>query len=479
MDNTLRDKILELEKISQTLEPSEKQRNILLDEVRNYANKFLNNLTETKSFSSEKVTKDSFSIGPKTKSIQEILSIYSDEVASRGITAASGGHLGYIPGGGIYSASLGDYLADITNEYAGISFASPGAVAMEHEILNWMKSLFGFPESSVGNLTSGGSIANLIALTAARDKFQIKGDKIVKSVVYTSSQLHHSSLKVLRIIGLEDIIIRNLNLDSSSKIVSEDLSDKIIQDKKAGLNPFLVIGSAGTTDTGAVDPLEELGEICQSHHLWYHIDAAYGGFFILTEQGRSLLTGLNSADSLAVDPHKGMFLPFGSGAVLVRDKKSVFHSHHHSANYMQDAVSDSVIDPADVSPELTKHFRAVRLWLPLQLHGIKPFVAALKEKLLLTRYFRNKLMEKGFKTGPEPDLTVSYFWWPRKKNDEDQFNRKLLQEIHRDGTVFLSSTNINGKFVIRIAVLSFRTKLATIDKAVEAVDKARKRISQS
>ncbi|HET8855603.1 MAG TPA: aminotransferase class V-fold PLP-dependent enzyme [Salinimicrobium sp.] len=479
MDNTLRDKILELEKISQTLEPSEKQRNILLDEVRNHANKFLNNLTETKSFSSEKVTKDSFSIGPKTKSIQEILSIYSDEVASRGITAASGGHLGYIPGGGIYSASLGDYLADITNEYAGISFASPGAVAMEHEILNWMKSLFGFPESSVGNLTSGGSIANLIALTAARDKFQIKGDKIVKSVVYTSSQLHHSSLKVLRIIGLEDIIIRNLNLDSSSKIVSEDLSDKIIQDKKAGLNPFLVIGSAGTTDTGAVDPLEELGEICQSHHLWYHIDAAYGGFFILTEQGRSLLTGLNSADSLAVDPHKGMFLPFGSGAVLVRDKKSVFHSHHHSANYMQDAVSDSVIDPADVSPELTKHFRAVRLWLPLQLHGIKPFVAALKEKLLLTRYFRNKLMEKGFKTGPEPDLTVSYFWWPRKKNDEDQFNRKLLQEIHRDGTVFLSSTNINGKFVIRIAVLSFRTKLATIDKAVEAVDKARKRISQS
>lgn len=479
MDNTLRDKILELEKISQTLEPSEKQRNILLDEVRNYANKFLNNLTETKSFSSEKVTKDSFSIGPKTKSIQEILSIYSDEVASRGITAASGGHLGYIPGGGIYSASLGDYLADITNEYAGISFASPGAVAMEHEILNWMKSLFGFPESSVGNLTSGGSIANLIALTAARDKFQIKGDKIVKSVVYTSSQLHHSSLKVLRIIGLEDIIIRNLNLDSSSKIVSEDLSEKIIQDKKAGLNPFLVIGSAGTTDTGAVDPLEELGEICQSHHLWYHIDAAYGGFFILTEQGRSLLTGLNSADSLAVDPHKGMFLPFGSGAVLVRDKKSVFHSHHHSANYMQDAVSDSVIDPADVSPELTKHFRAVRLWLPLQLHGIKPFVAALKEKLLLTRYFRNKLMEKGFKTGPEPDLTVSYFWWPRKKNDEDQFNRKLLQEIHRDGTVFLSSTNINGKFVIRVAVLSFRTKLATIDKAVEAVDKARKRISQS
>ncbi|VAV85316.1 Aromatic-L-amino-acid decarboxylase, partial [hydrothermal vent metagenome] len=135
------------------------------------------------------------------------------------------------------------------------------------------------------------------------------------------------------------------------------------------------------------------------------------------------------------------------------------------------------VNPADVSPELTKHFRGLRLWLPLQLHGIEPFIACLEEKLLLTTYFRERLLEIGFKLGPEPDLSVSYFWYPSKTMDENTFNEKLMQEIHNDGEVFLSSTIINNKFVIRMAILSFRTKLKTIDKAVKMIDKARKKLS--
>jgi aromatic-L-amino-acid/L-tryptophan decarboxylase len=145
---------------------------------------------------------------------------------------------------------------------------------------------------------------------------------------------------------------------------------------------------------------------------------------------------------------------------------------------MQDAVENAAgIDPADVSPELTKHFRALRLWLPLQLHGIEPFVACLEEKLLLTTYFRNKLEDIGFKLGPEPDLSVSYYWWPLKDGDENDFNRKLVKEIHKDGSVFLTSTTINGKFVLRMAILSFRSKMETVDRAVEMLDRARKKIS--
>ncbi|MDT0647621.1 aminotransferase class I/II-fold pyridoxal phosphate-dependent enzyme [Zunongwangia sp. F260] len=465
----LKKQILALSKISSTLEPSEAQRDGIFKEVQQYANTFLNNLLSTKAYSSEKAKKEAFSITAEVKPLKKILEIYDSEVADKGIHPASGGHLGYIPGGGIYTSALADYLVDITNEYAGLSFASPGAVAMEHELLDWMKSLFGFPESAVGNLTSGGSIANMIGLTAARDKHKIKGAKIEKSVVYLSPQLHHSCLKALRIIGLEDIIIRHLQLDSNSKIIPEDFSEKLQKDKENGLEPFLLIASGGTTDTGAVDPLKELGEIANQNKLWYHIDAAYGGFFILTEQRKKLFEGIEMADSLAVDPHKGLFLPFGLGAVLVKDKEAVFHSHHHSANYMQDAHAEvSRVDPADVSPELTKHFRALRLWLPLQLHGIAPFTACLEEKLLLTRYFRGKMLDSGFRVGPEPDLSVTYFWWPRDEN-EDEFNKKVLKEIHEDGTVFLSSTLIDGKFVIRLAVLSFRTKIETIDRAVEVL----------
>ncbi|SFN43593.1 pyridoxal phosphate-dependent decarboxylase family protein [Salegentibacter flavus] len=472
----LKSRILALQKISAGLEPTPSQRDNYFNEVNDYSNSFLNGLSTSGTYSPEKVRHEAFALGKEPKSLEKILRIFEEEVAGKGIKPASGGYMGYIPGGGIYASALGDYLADITNEYAGMSFASPGAVAMEHELLNWMKSLFGFPESAVGNLTSGGSIANLIALTSARDKHKIKGATIEKSVVYLSPQLHHCNLKALRIIGLEDVIIRELKLDEGSRIVASDLKQKLEEDKAAGLNPFLLIASAGTTDTGAMDPLNELGEIAEANKLWYHVDAAYGGFFILSEKRKHLFKGIEKSDSLAVDPHKGLFLPFGLGAVLVKDREAVFHSHHRSANYMQDAVeNDSEINPADVSPELTKHFRALRLWLPLQLHGIKPFVACLEEKLLLTVYFRERLEEKGFALGPEPDLSVSYFWWPLSEN-ETNFNKKLLKEIHNDGTVFFSSTNIEGCFVIRMALLAFRTKIEHVDRAVELLDKARNRL---
>lgn len=474
----LKSQILDLQKISGALEPSEEQRDKLLNEVKDYSNNFLNNLSSTRAYSAGRANTEVFALGDKKKPLKKILEIYSKEVASKGIKPASGGHLGYIPGGGIYSSSLGDYLVDITNEYAGISFASPGAVAMEHELLNWIKSMFRFPDTAVGNLTSGGSIANMIGLTAARDKYKIKGQLIERSVVYLSPQVHHSITKALRIIGLEDVVVRHLQLDENSKISAEDLSEKIKNDKNAGLNPFLVIASAGTTDTGAIDPLNKIGHLAGEHKLWYHIDAAYGGFFILTEDRKLFFEGIELADSLAVDPHKGLFLPFGLGMALVKDKEAVFHSHHHSATYMQDARENAAaIDPADVSPELTKHFRAMRLWLPLQLHGIKPFIACLEEKLLLTRYFRDQLREKGFKLGPEPDLTVSYFWWPFPDGDENFLNRQLLKEIHKNGDIFMSSTIINGRFVIRMAVLSFRTKLETIDRAVDFLEKAKNKVS--
>ncbi|NNE28956.1 MAG: aminotransferase class V-fold PLP-dependent enzyme [Saprospiraceae bacterium] len=467
---TIKKRLKALAKKSKALEPSPSEREKMLEKVRKYLDRFIQGMPEGKAYVAGKPEAGSLQILEEGQSLSSLLKIYRDQVERLGINPASGGHLGYIPGGGIWLSGLGDFIADVTNEYAGMYFGSPGAVTMEDELLDWMKEVFGFPSSAIGNLTSGGSIANLIALTSARDKMGIKADKIPVSVIYTSPQVHHCIQKALRIIGLEDILIRYISLDENHRMDVKDLRRHIEVDFQNGLNPFMVIASAGTTDTGAIDPLERIAEVAQAGNLWYHVDAAYGGFFILVDEKKDRFKGIEKADSLVIDPHKGLFLPYGTGAVLVKDKDAVFHSHHYTANYMQDAIQDdTLINPADVSPELTKHFRGMRMWLPLQLHGIKPFKACLEEKLWLTEYFRERLKSEGFELGPQPDLSVSYFWYPSKSEDQNVFNDKLLRALHKNGDVFLSSTVLDGKFVIRMAILAFRTKKETIDRAMDMI----------
>lgn len=477
--NQLIKEILEMQELSKDLEPTEERRNELNTALCNYSNEFINTLDSYPAFINNHTIANKFSLKNGKQSFQDFLNEFNQEVHQRGIKPASGGHVGYIPGGGIFTAALGDYLACISNEYAGMHYASPGAVAIENELLDWMKSMFGFPKNAVGNLTSGGSIANMIALTAARDKFGVKNENITNSVIYLSEQVHHCVLKALRIIGLEDVCIRYLKLDDQHKIDPTYLEAAILKDKNKGLRPFLVIASAGTTDTGAIDPLEVMAQLAKEHNLWYHIDGAYGGFFMLCESKRSLFKGIEKADSLVIDPHKGLFLPYGIGTVLIKDREIVYKSHHYIANYMQDAIHEKWDNPADVSPELTKHFRGLRMWIPLKLHGTEPFAACLNEKLLLTTYFRMKLKEMNFKLGPEPDLTVSYFWYEQEGVDNNKFNKRLLELLHADGTVFLSSTMLGEQFVIRLAIVSFRTKLATIDKAVEMIKRCLKRTTKT
>jgi glutamate/tyrosine decarboxylase-like PLP-dependent enzyme len=200
------------------------------------------------------------------------------------------------------------------------------------------------------------------------------------------------------------------------------------------------------------------------------VDAAYGGFFLLTDHGRQMMRGIERSDSAILDPHKGLFIPWGSGIVIVRDAKLLEASNSYSGNYMQDAVRESgVLSPADVSPELTKHFRGLRMWLPLILVGLKPFRAALEEKLLLARYFYDEIQQLGFETGPSPDLSIVTFRWnppgtdPERVND---INRGIVDALRSDGRIFLSSTMLDGKFVIRLAVLGFRTHRRSIDLAL-------------
>ncbi|MEX1192437.1 MAG: aminotransferase class V-fold PLP-dependent enzyme [Brumimicrobium sp.] len=468
MDDLL-ERLSLLEKDSKLLDLNEDERKATFSSFEKIATKFLNNLGEANAYSNSKSDASNFEIKEDSENLTDLSKIISSEVMQKGINAASGGHLGYIPGGGLYTSAIGDYLAAVSNAYCGMYYASPGAVEMEHACLNWLKKLFEFPKNAIGNLTSGGSIANLIGLTAARDFHKILERPVSESVVYMSKHTHHCVHKALRIIGLGNITIREIELDEGNRIRPDHLKSLIESDVQNNLHPFLVIASAGTTDTGAIDPLDEIAEAASINNLWYHIDAAYGGFFKLVESKKALFKGIEKADSLVIDPHKGLFLPYGIGAVLVKNRAAVLESHHYLANYMQDATDNEFpINPADVSPELTKHFRALRMWLPMKIHGTKPFVAALEEKLLLTEYFRREIVKLGFSVGPNPDLSVTYFWYP-KSEGQNEFNQKLLKDFHSDGEVFLSSTMLEEKFVIRIAILSFRTHRSTIDKAIQMI----------
>lgn len=473
------EEIKKLEQVSRLLEPNEKNRGILTKEVIEYSNHFLNNIESINAFNEAGDKGIGLLESPFTEeggNIDEAIGLIKDHVDYPGLNPASGGHLGYIPGGGIFTSALGDYLADISNRYAGIFFASPGAVRMENMLIRWMAEIVGYPSTAAGNLASGGSIANLICITSAREAHGIKARDIEKTVIYQSSLAHHCIDKAIRIAGLGECPRRFISTDKQGKIIPSALKEQIVKDKSAGLSPWLVIASAGTTDQGAIDPLDELSEIAISNRMWFHVDAAYGGFFILTKGGKELLKGIEKSDSVVMDPHKGMFLPYGLGVALVKDNKPIRAAHNYQANYMQDAkTSIDEFSPADLSPELTKHFRGLRMWLPLKIHGIKPFRACLEEKLLLARYFHAKIQELGFEVGPYPQLSVvTYRYIPEDRSiDPDQFNEKLVKAVQKDGRVFISSTLIDGKFTLRLAILSFRTHLSTVDLALQILREKR------
>lgn len=460
----------ELTKLSKKLEPDTAERDAIRKAANHYAENFLEALPSMPGYSlshAGKLTQSHFS--SDGTSFDKILEILKNEVDNDGINTASGRHMGFIPGGGMWVSSIADMLAATTNRYAGIAFSNPGAVKIEHQVIEWLVSIVGYPREAHGNLTSGGSIANLIAVKAARDFYQINSTNVRKSVVYFTAHTHHCLRKALHTVGLHEAVMREVPMNDRFQMDTEALETAVVQDNTNGLHPFLIVASAGTTDTGAVDDMQRIADICETHNIWMHVDAAYGGFFVLLDEMANIFKGIERSHSVVLDPHKTLFLPYGSGTVLVRDRNTLLASNSSRASYLKDSYASEDISPADTGIELSRHNRALRMWLPLQLHGIKAFQAALQEKLLLTRHFYNRIAALGFETGPSPDLSVTLF---RIKDDPDNdLNQKLINQIHQDGTVFLSSTIIERKAWIRCAIVSHRTHLSEVELALKMIER--------
>ena len=473
MEEQFLELIKKKEFIARKLSWSPTDRQQLTTAINEFAYQFLDNIETSPTYFADSHTGEiinEFNPGFESKPIETILPILEECLTKIALNAASGRHFGYVPGGGLYSTGLGDYMAAVTNIYAGIFYAGPGAVRVENQMIRWMCKMVGFPSGALGNLTSGGSIANLIAVITARDFHGIEGGLIPKSVVYLTDHVHHCVQKALRIAGLKSVITRYVGVDSNYRMDSRKLKEMVAEDKAAGLNPFLLVGSAGTTNLGAIDPLEDLADVAKKYDMWFHVDAAYGGFFMLVEELKPKFKGIELSDSITIDPHKGLFLSYGLGAILIKNVKALYDAHFYTASYMQDAFEDEEPSPADLSPELTKHFRGLRMWLPLHLHGIEAFKAALEEKMLLCQYFYHAIQQRGFEVGPFPQLSIIIFRYvPAQKENVNTFNKKLVNYVHQNGKVFLSTTTIDGDFWIRFASLSFRTHLKEVDACLEVL----------
>ena len=477
-------RIEQLRLLAQPLEPNAEQRFRWREPVIQYTEAFLESAADLPAFQTTEDEGTGILDSPIAEApipIEQVLALLKDHVdRPGGNEGTTPGFLAFIPSGGLYVSALADYIAAVTNRFVTLPFCSPGAARIEPMLIRWMADFVGYPTTSAGDFTSGGSLANLTAIVTAREAHQLKAAEYPKAVAYISDQTHHSIIKGLGIAGMKECVMHRVPLDQNHRMQPEALAEAIRRDRQAGFRPWLIVATAGATDTGAVDPLGSIADIAHQNQIWLHVDGAYGAMFALCDMGKPILRGIERSDSLIMDPHKGLFMAMGTGAVLVRNRDNLLNAFQHHAQYLEGAetaLTTGEVSQADLSPELTRPFRGLRLWLALKLNGVAPFRASLEEKLLLARHFYEGLQRlEGFVPGPPPDLSVVTFRYRPRRGNANEFNQNLIRAIQQDGRIFLSSTQIDSEVILRLTVLGFRTHLETIELALEILQQKAKEI---
>jgi aromatic-L-amino-acid decarboxylase len=390
----------------------------------------------------------------------DVLDLLFDRAIPKSFNAAGPGYLAYIPGGGVPLAAVADFIAASVNRYTGVWLPAPALVQLEMNVVRWFCDIVGYPAGAGGFLTTGGSYSNLSALITARR--ELLGDDLAKGTVYASDQTHHSVQKAALLSGVPAANVRAVPTDERFRIRVDALRALVKDDRERGLTPFFLAGNAGTTNTGAVDDLSALADVAEAERLWLHVDGAYGGFFMLTEHGRRVMAGIERAHSVALDPHKALFMPYGNGALLCRDGAALKRAHSVHAAYLPQMRDDEeFVDFCEISPELSRDFRGLRVWLPFKVYGVAPFRRNLEEKLELTRWATEELRKlPEIEILAEPQLSVVAFRL-RGSGEEgaalDALNHRFLSAINARKRVHLTGTTLPRGFALRICVLSFRT----------------------
>lgn len=443
------------------LDPSAEEWGSLVDEITQFLN------TELAQLDSAPITSSDAGLEQFTPTGD--LSSWLQQLFATGFNTSHPGFMGYIPGGGLVTSALADWIVKTMNRYGTAHFAAPKLADLEYKVIQTFAQWVGYDDNAAGVLTTGGSLANFTALVTARRK--MLPENFLQGVLYCSNQAHHSVMKAANLAGFSARNLRILEADENFKICPEGLLRQIEADKSEGLLPFMVIASAGTTNTGNIDPLPEISAICKQHKLWFHVDAAYGGSFVLTERGRQRLAGMSEADSITLDPHKGLFLPYGTGSILVKDRNALIEAHEMRGDYMPELdYSQAHLDPFSLSVELSREHRGLKIWLPLMLHGVEAFEIALDEKLDLTEYLLDEMRRMPeIEVLNQAELTTIAF---SLRDASDAQNMQLLDTINEGDKVFISGTTLRGKYALRASILSHRTHRTQIDELLLALRQA-------
>ncbi len=389
------------------------------------------------------------------------------------------GFLAYVPGSPSFPAILGDWLATGYNFFAGVWSVAAGPNAVELTVLDWMREWVGMPRGTGGLLTTGGSVATLTALVAARHAVvQDDASLMPRLAVYTSDQAHSSVVRAAWIAGVPRAQVRQLPVDDRFRLRTDALEDAIARDRAAGLVPLTIIASAGTTNTGAVDPLPRIADIAARERLWLHVDAAYAGFAAMTERGRALLDGLGRADSITLDPHKWLYVPFECGCLLAREPDRLRDAFMIIPEYLHDVrAAGENVNFADYGQQLTRYARALKVWLSVSYFGTAALRDTIESRIALAEEAERLLRERAEVEilSPAQLAVLCFRVHPAGMDDPaalDRLNERVLAAIGAAGRVYLSSTRLRGAFALRICALGFRTTTQDIRALVHAVVEA-------
>jgi glutamate/tyrosine decarboxylase-like PLP-dependent enzyme len=375
----------------------------------------------------------------------------------------------YVPFAGTWPGALGDFVASACNVYAGSWQEAAGPTQLELEILDWFKDWVGYPSAAAGSLVSGGSAANLTALACAREA--LVGSMRDDLVIYASDQAHSSIGRSARILGFRPDQVRVLPVADDLRLEPAVLAAAMAADDAAGRLPFLVVANGGATSTGAVDPLRSLAELCRERNVWLHVDAAYGGFGVLTARGRIALDGLDAADSITLDPHKWLYQPYECGCLLVRNGRALRHAFEINSDYLRDAEADGgVVNFSDYGLQLTRSSRALKLWLSLRTFGVDAFRAAIDRTLDLAELARDRIEASDvLELAAPPSLGIVCF--SRSDGDDDDVNG-LVAALEESGLGLVSSTRVHGRSVLRLCILNHTTRADDVERVLEFFETA-------
>jgi len=400
--------------------------------------------------------------------IEQLFQDIAAKVVPNSTTIAHPRYLAYVLGPPNGIAPFAEAIAATLNQNCNFWQLSPAASVIERKVISWLSELFQFPDEAGGIITSGGSMATLIALvTAIQDKFPGDFRKAglqsltAPLVVYTSEEAHRCVEKSAAILGLGLDNVRKIPVDSEFRVRTDLLAAAIRRDRDAGKQPFCVVAAGGTINTGAIDPLNDVADICAAQNMWLHIDGAYGALFVLSSRIKEALQACSRADSIALDPHKLLFAPLEAGCVLVRDREKLRRAFGFSASYIPDEQDPLFTNFMDYGPLLSRSFKAFKIWCALQVFGLNAFTAAIEHMLDIARYMGERIQaQPAFELMTPVTLSAVCF---RIRNGSEAENQRILTGLIDEGTALLGPVRLVGRFGMRACITNYRTTREDID----------------